>query len=88
MYNARLRNFGRHYRKIGRKIIALLLVLYIVLMPGETGLTFVTKLEEYNLRVFHREINHIVAWCCTEIALMQVSWYAWDEAKHLWPKLV
>mmetsp|Transcript_23556 Transcript_23556/g.23756 ORF Transcript_23556/g.23756 Transcript_23556/m.23756 type:complete len:352 (+) Transcript_23556:49-1104(+) len=47
---------------------------------GPTGY-FIGKLEENNMRLFHRENNMFGPQCCQEYSLIQKSWSSWNAEK-------
>jgi hypothetical protein len=54
--------------------------------PGEDALTFVRKLEEYGLRVFHQEVNRHAPLWGSEFALIRSTWSVFEEEKTLFKK--
>ena len=56
--------------------------------PGEDAFTFISKLEEYGLRVFHQEINRHAPLWGSEFALIQKFWTVFEEEKNIFKNIV
>lgn len=79
-----LRNEAILVNRIGQLAIEV----HIHRLPqGENAISFIRKLEEHGLRVFHQEFNRHASLMASELALIQSSWINFEVQKSKFMKI-